>query len=341
VIRLSLEQLAEELGGQLEGEGGKLITGVRGLDDAGPSDLSFLSNPRYVRSLSSTRAGVVLVGPGVDAQGQSVIRVSNPYRAFAEALARFHPCAWPVPHVDERAAIAPDAELGDGVCVEPFATIGAGAHIGAGSWVQSGAYVGARSRLGAHCRLMPTAVVMEGCSLGEGVWLNPGAVVGSEGFGFVPDPELPTKIPQVGTVVVGDHVEIGANSCVDRAAMGETRVERGARLDNLCQVGHGAVVGPASLMVAYSGVAGSAKLGRAVTLAARVSVLGHLRIGDGVRAGAHSMVSKDVEAGGRVSGVPARDHGQWLKERVAAQEMDGLIQQVSELQDRIRALEEK
>jgi len=188
---------------------------------------------------------------------------------------------------------------------------------------------------------MPTAVVMDGCTLGEGVWLNPGAVVGSEGFGFVPDSDLPTKIPQVGTVVVEDQVEIGANSCVDRAAMGETRVGRGARLDNLCQVGHGAVVGPANLLVAYSGVAGSARLGRAVTLAARVSVLGHLRVGDGARVGAHAMVSKDVEQGGRVSGVPARAHGEWLRERVAVRELAGLLRVVGDLESRIEALEEE
>ena len=195
--------------------------------------------------------------------------------------------------------------------------------------------------MGNNCRVMPTAVVMDGCTLGDGVWLNPGAVVGSEGFGFVPDSHLPTKIPQVGTVVIEDDVEVGANSCADRAALGETRVGRGARLDNLCQVGHGAVVGPANLMVAYSGVAGSARLGRAVTLAARVSVLGHLRVGDEVRVGAHSMVAKDVEDKGRVSGVPARAHGDWLRERVAARELSGVLRSVSDLEARVEALEEE
>ncbi len=339
--QIPLDELAEVVGGQVEGDGARLISGVCSLEEAGPSELSFLSNAKYAKQLDTTRAGAVLLSPGVNGRGHCVIRVENPYRAFALALSRFHPQTWPQPNLDERASISEDAVIGEGVCVEAFATIGAGAQVGAGSWIQGGAFVGSHATLGAHCRLMPTAVVMDGCTLGEGVWLNPGAVIGSEGFGFVPDPAMPTKIPQVGTVVLEDQVEIGANSCVDRAAMGETRVGRGARLDNLCQVGHGAVVGPANLLVAYSGVAGSAQLGRAVTLAARVSVLGHLRVGDGVVVGAHSMVAKDVEAKGRVSGVPATAHGEWLRERVAARELAGMVRSVSDLEERVEALEEE
>jgi UDP-3-O-[3-hydroxymyristoyl] glucosamine N-acyltransferase len=179
---------------------------------------------------------------------------------------------------------------------------------------------------------MPGAVVMDGCTLGEQVWLNPGAVVGSEGFGFVPDDDLPIKISQVGTVVIEDHVEIGANTCVDRAALGETRVGRGAKLDNLCQVGHGAHIGPANLLVAYAGVAGSSHLGRAVTLAARASVLEHLRIGDRVTVAGHSLVSKDVAAGENVSGVPARHHADWLRERAASRTLPEIVRAVQALQ---------
>jgi UDP-3-O-[3-hydroxymyristoyl] glucosamine N-acyltransferase len=266
-----------------------------------------------------------------------VVRVAEPYRAFAQALSLFQPVKWPAEGVHASAVVAEDAILGPGVCIEPLAIVQSGARLGEGCWLQGGSYVGAGAVLGERCRLMPGAVVMDGCTLGAQVWLNPGAVVGSEGFGFVPDTDLPVKIPQAGTVVIEDHVEIGANSCVDRAALGETRVGRGAKLDNLCQVGHGAEVGPANLLVAYAGIAGSSCLGRAVTLAARASVLGHLRIGDRVTVAGHSLVSKDVAEGDSVSGVPARPHAQWLRERAASRSLPEMVRAVQALQRQIES----
>ena len=186
---------------------------------------------------------------------------------------------------------------------------------------------------------MPGSVVMEGCELEEEVWLNPGAVVGSEGFGFARGPEGWEKIPQVGSATVGAGSEIGANSRVDRAALGETRVGAGARLDNLCQVGHGAWVGDDALMVAYSGVAGSSRLGRSVTLAARTSVLGHLEIGEGTQVAAHSMVSRDTDPGDRLAGVPAYTHTNWLRETAATRRLPDLMKELQELRERVMALE--
>ena len=186
---------------------------------------------------------------------------------------------------------------------------------------------------------MPNAVVMDRCTLGDRVWLNPGAVVGGEGFGFAPGPSGHTKIPQAGDVCIESDVEVGANSCVDRAAMGTTTIRAGAKLDNLVQVGHAAEIGAGSLMVAYSGVAGSSTLGRGVVLAARAAVLGHLEIGDGVHVGVASVVSKDQQAESRVTGIPAIEHRRWLRAATAFSEIPEMLTRIRELEQRIADLE--
>jgi UDP-3-O-[3-hydroxymyristoyl] glucosamine N-acyltransferase len=179
---------------------------------------------------------------------------------------------------------------------------------------------------------MPNAVVMDNCILGDRVWLNPGAIVGGQGFGFVEEKGTLRKVPQTSMVEIGDDVEIGANSCIDRGAMGSTTVGSGSKLDNLVQVGHGAQIGEGSVLVAYSGVAGSSRLGEQVTLAARSSVLGHLEVGNRVKVAAHSMVSKDIQEDAVVSGVPAQDHRAWLREQA-------LLRRLEQMEARIRALE--
>ncbi len=334
----TVAEIARHVGGTVEGDGDRRLSDVRGLDEAGPDHLSFLANRRYARRMRATRAGAVLVGRDEPARGRTVIRCDDPYVAFARALALFHPRPWPAPGVDPRAFVAEDAVV-DGATVEAFAWVGPGAVVGPETWVQAGAVIGAGARVGRRCRLMPHSVVAEGCALGDRVWLNPGAVVGAEGFGFAPTPGGWVKIPQVGRAVVGDDVEIGANSCVDRAAMGETRVEEGARLDNLVQVGHAARVGPHSLMVAFSGVAGSARLGAGVRLAAKAAVLGHIELGDGVQVGTASVVHDGQPPGARVTGVPAIEHRRWLRAAASFGELPELRRTVRALERRVAELE--
>lgn len=335
-VRLRASALAQALGGRLEGEGDPLLVGVAGLQDAGPEHLSFLSNRRYARHLAASRAGCVLVGPQ-DRAERLVIRLADPYAGFAAALALFHPEAPVQPGVDPRAHVDPSAQVA-GARVEAFAWVGPGAVVGAGSWLQAGAVVGAGARVGRDCRLMPHSVVGDGCWLGDRVWLNPGAVVGAEGFGFAPTAEGNRKIPQVGRAVVEDDVEIGANSCVDRAAMGQTVVERGAKLDNLCQVGHAARVGAHSLMVAYAGVAGSAVLGERSVLAAKAAVLGHITLGPRSRVGVASVVHDDQPAGAQVSGIPAIEHRRWLRASTVQGELPALRDQLRQLSREVAAL---
>ncbi len=339
MVGFSVEAIAAAVGGVVEGrsEGrsGGLLLAVRGLEDAGPDDVSFLANRRYARLMGTTGAGVILVGVGDDAHGRTVIRCADPYLAFAQVLRLFYPESKPVPGVHAAAVVEGSVV---GATVMALAYVGPGATVGEGTVVYPGAYVGAGARVGRDCRLMANSVVTDGCVLGDRVWLNPGAVVGGEGFGFVPTATGHVKIPQTGRVVIGDDVEIGANSCVDRAAIGDTEIKYGAKLDNLVQIGHGVTVGPDCLLVAYAAIAGSSELGRGVVVAVKGTVLGHLQIGDGVQVGAHGMVTEDTPAGARRSGVPAIEHGRWLQVAAATPSLPDLLTRVRALEAEILRL---
>ncbi len=326
---MKLAEVAARLGAVVDGDAEREIVGVAGLEEAGPEHLSFLANRRYASLFKASRAGAVLVALAEPAHGHTVVRCKDPYLAFARALALFHPTPRPTPGVHPLAVVEGDAS---GATVAPFAYVGPGAQVGAGSVLQPHVYVGPGARVGRDCLLMAGSVVMDGCVVGDRVVLNPGAVIGGEGFGFVPTPSGLVKIPQTGRAVVGDDVEVGANSCVDRAAMGDTTIGAGSKLDNLVQVGHGAEIGPHNVLVAYSAVAGSTRTGTGVTMAARTLLLGHLDIGDGVTIGAMSMVTSDVPAGEKRTGSPAIDHRDWLRMVNAAKELPELLKRVAALE---------
>jgi UDP-3-O-[3-hydroxymyristoyl] glucosamine N-acyltransferase len=323
----TVARVAEALGGSVEGEAGLALTGVRGLADAGPEHLSFLANRRYARAARESRAGAIIVGPKEQLGGRTLIRCADPYAGFAKALRLFHPDPVLAPGVDPRAHVAPDAVV-DGARIEAFAWVGPRARVGAGSWVEAGAVVGEGAVVGRDCRLMANSTVCAGSVVGDRVWLNPGAVIGSEGFGFAPTPDGNVKIPQVGRAIVEDDVEVGANSCVDRASLGDTYVRRGAKLDNLVQIGHAADIGADSLLVAFSGVAGSSRLGRRTVLAAKSGVLGHLTVGDDVTVGVASIVHDDLPSGARVSGLPAIEHRRWLRAITAFADLPELMKRM-------------
>lgn len=333
-------QIAAQVGGEIAGsvDHAQLIRGVNDLERADETELSFLANRRYVQAARRSRSAVILVGPNSVLEDKPRIICADPYIAFAQVMHMFHPYTSPEPGVDPAAHVAADAIV-DGARIEAFAWVGPGAKVGARTWVEAGAVIGADARVGTDCRLMSHSVVAAGCVVGDRVWLNPGAVVGGEGFGFATGPAGHLKIPQAGIAIVEDDVEIGVNSCVDRAAVGETRVAQGAKLDNLVQVGHGAHVGPQTRMVAYAGVAGSTHLGANVVLAAKAAVLGHLKIGDGVQVGVCSAVHNDQPAGARVTGVPAITHSTWLRAASSFSEIPDLVRKVRDLESRIATLE--
>ncbi len=332
--------LANHLGGQLEGPD-RTIRAVAGLAQAGPDDCSFLANPRYKRPYLSTRAGLVLVpreAPPARPGGPSLVRLADPYLGFARAAALLHPRQRLPPEVHPSAVIHPSARV-ETCRIEAFVVISEGVQVGEGCHLEPGVWLGPGVRLGRDCHIGAHAAVLGGAILGDRVWLNPGAVVGAEGFGFAPGPDIPEKIPQLGSVEIGDDVELGANTTVDRGTLpGQaTRVARGARLDNLVQIGHGAEVGEGSLLAAYSGLAGSARIGRGVQLGAKAAVMGHLEVGDEARVAAASLVTRNIAPATAVAGIPAIEHPRWLAQAAAAPELSARIQA---LEARIAQLEE-
>lgn len=345
-----LGELADLCRAELRGAGpDQLVTGVASLADAGPGELAFYANPAYRPHLATTRAAAILVAPNDSAlpelAGRVLLVCSSPYAAFAKASAVFHPPAEVVPGIDARACVEPGAEVDASAQVEAFAYVGAGAQVGPGAVLMVGAYVGAGAKIGANTRLYPHAVVRERCVVGSRCILHSGAVVGADGFGFAFDPagdgEGPVhrKVPQAGIARLEDDVELGANSCVDRATLGETVVGRGAKLDNLIQVAHNVKIGPLCVIAAQAGIAGSTTIGLGVMIGGQAGLIGHIAVGDLAKIGAQSGILRDVEPGQVLQGSPAREGRRWLKTAAAADELPELLREVRRLRARVARLE--
>lgn len=329
-------EVAAHVGGTLEGPPDAVIRAVAGIEEAGPGDLTFLAHPRYRPALEGTRASVILAPPGVPCPPElAVVRVADPYRALQRVLEWFDPGPPRVPPgAHPTAVVDPTAELAAGVAIGPHAVVEAGARLGARAVVGAGCYVGEAAVLGEDCYLHPHAHVGRRCVLGDRVILQPAAVVGSDGFGYAFVEGRYRRIPQIGIVVIGDDVEIGANACIDRATLGATRIERGTKIDNLVQVAHNVAIAEDSALAAQSGVAGSTRLGKRVRLGGQAGLGGHLRIGDGAQVGAQAGVIGDVPPGVTVSGYPARPHREAMRAEAA-------LRRLPELARRVRALEER
>jgi UDP-3-O-[3-hydroxymyristoyl] glucosamine N-acyltransferase len=338
-VSVRLAELARRLDAELFGDGEVTVHSVATLQDAGAGQLSFLANPKYRALLGTTRASAVIVGPEERAEGLPLLVSRNPYLAFARAVTLLHPSEDPGRGVDEAAHVHPTAKLGEGVRAFAGCCVAEEAEIGPGTVLYPGVFVGRGARVGSSCVLHANAVLREGCRIGDRVVLQPGCVVGSDGFGYARDGSRQVKIPQIGVVVLEDDVEVGAGTTIDRAALGETRIGRGTKIDNLVQVAHNVVVGSDCLIVAQAGISGSTRLGDRVILAGQVGVVGHLTIGDGAVVGAQSGVGSDVPPGAVLSGSPAFDHRSWLKAQGAFPKLPELRTRIRELERRLSRLE--
>jgi len=311
---MKLGELAQRLECQFEGPADLEITGVAGMDEANPSDITFLANPKYLPKLQTTRAAAIIAGTEVDTLGRPVLRSPDPYLTFARALEVFYPPHKPPVGIHPTAVIAPDVKLGRNPSIGPYVVIEEGTELGDDCVLKSFVVIYRGAKIGDRFLAHSHAVVRENVRIADDVILQNGVVIGGDGFGFAPQADGSYyKIVQAGTVVIEDGVEIQANTCIDRAAVGETHLRRGVKVDNLVQVAHGCDIGENTLLCSQVGIAGSAKVGRNVILTGQVGVAGHLTIGDHVIATPQTGVPNDVPPNTTISGSPAVDHALWLK----------------------------
>ena len=329
---MQLSELARLLGATCRGNGALPITGVAGIEEAEPGQLTFVANPKYAAAARTTRASAVLVAEDFPEIEAATLRTRNPYLAFARAIEIFYePPSYP-PGIHPTAVIDPTARIGENAHIGPYVVVQAEVEIGANATLLPHVVIYPGVTIGRDFFAHAHAVVREGCRLGDQVILQNGAVVGADGFGFAREDDGSWhKISQSGPVLVGNDVEIQANACVDRASIGATEIASGVKIDNLVQVGHGSRVGENTLLCAQVGLAGSTEIGRQVVLAGQVGVAGHCRIGDGVVATAQSGIPSDVAPGKIVSGYPAVDNRQWLRASAAFARLPELVRRLGRI----------
>ncbi len=327
--------LASAIGARLVGADGEVRRAAT-LADAGPEDLSFLANPKYAEQALASLAGAVLCSPNARTNPRaSRLEHNHPYLAWARALKILHPNALTLSGVDPRACVEDGATIAASAWIGPLAYVGSNAVIKDRVRVYPFAFVGADAIIGEECILHPHAVVMERSVLEEGVTLHPGSVVGSQGFGWAPDENhLPESVPQLGGVVLEKGVSLGANSTIDRGALGNTTLGERSVVDNLVQVAHNVKMGKGCTLVAQSGISGSTQLGDGVVVAGQSGVVGHVQLGDGARVGAKSAVTKNVPSGETYTGIPARPHSQWRRAQAMLLRLEGILRRLRKLERR-------
>jgi UDP-3-O-[3-hydroxymyristoyl] glucosamine N-acyltransferase len=338
---MTVREIAAWVAGRVEGDAERAVTGVAGLEEAGPGDVAFLANPRYGAQMAATRAAAVVVADAWRGEtGAALIRVADPDAAFAEIVDRLlPPDPRPEPGVHSSAVLASDVVLGPDVAIGPHAVLSAGVRVGARTRIGAGCVLGPGTVIGADGLLYPLVSTREGTRIGDRVIIHNGAVIGSDGFGYVPVEGGWKKIRQAGVVVIGDDVEIGANVTIDRARFGRTVIGDGVKIDNLVQIAHNVVIEAGSAIAAQTGISGSTRVGRGVRMGGQTGVVGHVTVGDGAVCGGQAGVTKDVPPGVFVSGYPAMAHDKAMRLHAHLMRLPEMRKTVHELERRIAALE--
>ena len=336
---MTLAELAARLDCRLDGDGTIEITRVAGIHDAGPGDVTFLANRKYEKTVAQTRASAIIAREDAPQAPCAMLRTRDPYLAFARAVGLFAPSTRPRPGIDRLAAVAADAVIGSEVSIGPFVAVGDGVIIGDRTVIYPNVTIGTGVRIGADCVIHSNVSLRERVALGDRVILQNGVVIGGDGYGFVRRGDgTHEKIPQVATVIVEDDVELGANTTVDRPAVGETRIKAGAKIDNLVQIAHGVTVGRNVLMAAQVGIAGSTVVEDDVMFGGQVGVGGHLTIGRGAVAVGQSGVTNSLDPGAMVAGYPAIAAPEWRRASAVFRRLPELKRRIETLEARLAEL---
>ncbi|MBI5091396.1 MAG: UDP-3-O-(3-hydroxymyristoyl)glucosamine N-acyltransferase [Candidatus Hydrogenedentes bacterium] len=339
----TLAEIAELVGGTVIGDGATRIVGVNGIKQANEGELTFVSNLRYLPYLETTRASAAIVGSAVTSAAIPLIQVARPDVAFWTVLKSVADAEVFRPHagVHPTAVIGAQVQMGKDVSIDAHVRIADGCVIGDGTVIYAGVYVGHGSSIGGNTILYPNVVIREHVTIGARCIVHGGAVIGGDGFGFVPLEKVLYKIPQVGTIEIGDDVEIGSNTTIDRATFGKTVIGRGTKIDNLVQIGHNVEIGEHCVISGTTGISGSAIIGNHVTVGGQVGIGGHIDIGDGAVIAARTGVSKSVRPGAMVSGFPMKDHKRDLRIMACISRLPEIAERVHELEAQIRELNER
>jgi len=339
-MKKKLKELAEFSGGTVVGDGEIEISGVASIDEAEAGQITFIANPKYLPKLKTTKASAIIVSNQVTTADKPLICTTNPQLAFTKLIHLFYAKPYQSKGIHPHAWVSPSATLGSDLTIHPFVYVGDRCRIEDRVTLHPGVYVGEDSSIGEDSILHPNVTIYPGSVIGKRVILHSGVVIGADGFGYVKDGKKNVKIPQVGRVILEDDVEIGANSTIDRAALGATIIRRGVKIDNLVQVAHGVEVGEDSIIVAQVGIAGSTKIGKNVILAGQVGVIDHLDIGDNVTVGPQSGVSQNLPADQVYSGSPVMPHREWLRMVATFPKLPGIKKILTDIEARLKKIEE-
>ncbi len=341
-MKKTVGEIAKIIEGELCGDETVVITGFSGLKEAKEGDLSFVANHKYIALAQDVKASALIIPRDLSVPGKTFIRVDNPSWAFSRIVSIFvEELAIPLKGIHPTAVVAKEARIGKDVALGPYAVIEPGVVIGDGTAIHAGSYVGHKTVLGEDCLIYPNVTLRENISIGNRVIIHSGTVVGSDGFGYILVDGNHQKIPQVGTVVVEDDVEIGSCVTIDRARFDKTLIGRGTKIDNLVQIAHNVVIGENCIIISQSGISGSVTIGKGAILAGQAGIAGHLSIGDGAIVSAKAGVSKSIPANIQVTGYPARPIDKMMEINAHIQLLPKYVKTIKELKKRVDELEKK
>lgn len=340
-MEFSAKQIADFIQGEVVGDENATVQTFAKIEEGMPGAISFLANPKYASYLYETQSSIVLVNKDFEPEKEvktTLIKVNNAYESVAKLLTLYEMSKPKKTGIDPLASIAPSAQIGENVYIAPYAVIGEGVVIGNNTQIHANAVIGDNAKVGNNCIIYPNATVYHECRIGNNVILHAGSVIGADGFGHAPAADGYEKIPQIGIVIIEDNVEVGANTCIDRATMGATIIRKGVKLDNLIQVAHNVEVGSNTVMASQCGIAGSTKIGEWCMFGGQVGVAGHSKIGDRLNVGAQTGIPGNMKGNQTVMGSPAIDAKLFARSSVVSKRLPEMFQTLNALQKEVEEL---